>query len=108
MATHSSIFAGKPQGQRNLEAHSPGGCKESDTTENTHTQGKSKFIFLFFCSLPVCYFGCSVFMLTSVCLHGQTKLEQEVLLCVIQGLQQRRGCLFMQSDSMVQRQVPGP
>ena len=55
MATHSSIFAGKPHGQRNLEAHSPGGCKESDTTDNIHTQGKSKFFFFFLFSTCVLF-----------------------------------------------------
>ena len=48
---------------------------------------------------PLCYSGHDVFMPISVCPHGQTKLEQKVLLCVIQGLQQRSRCLFMQSDS---------
>ena len=33
MATHSCILAGKSQGQRNLEGHSPWGHKESDVTE---------------------------------------------------------------------------
>ena len=222
------FLPGKPHGQRNLAGCRPWGCKESDTTENTHTQGKSKFFFLFFvlsvqfsCSVvsnslrphesqharppcpsptpgvhsdwrpssqwchpaisssvvpfsscppippsirvfsnestlhmfgqstgvsalasflpqksqgwspsewtgwiscsprdsqgslptplfrstnlrpqpPLCYFGCNVFMPISVCPHGQTKLEQKVLLCVIQGLQQRSQCLFTQSYS---------
>ena len=33
MATHSCILAGKSQGQRNLEGHSPWGHRESDVTE---------------------------------------------------------------------------
>ena len=33
MATHSSILAWKPHGQRNLVGCSPWDCKESDTTE---------------------------------------------------------------------------
>ena len=37
-------------------------------------------------------------MLTSVCLHGHTKMEQELLLCVFQSLQER---VFMQGESMV-------
>ena len=32
MATHSSIFPGKPHGQRSLAGHSPWGSTESDTT----------------------------------------------------------------------------
>ena len=33
VATHSSIFAGKPHGWRILVGYSPWGRKESDTTE---------------------------------------------------------------------------
>ena len=36
MATHSSILAWKIHGQRSLEAYSPWGHKESDTTEGLH------------------------------------------------------------------------
>jgi hypothetical protein len=32
MATHSSILAGKPHGQRRLAGYSPWGHKEADTT----------------------------------------------------------------------------
>ena len=35
MATHSSIFAWRLQGQRSLAGYSPLNCKESDTTEVT-------------------------------------------------------------------------
>ena len=35
MATHSSILAGEPHGQRSLSGYSPGGCKELDTIEAT-------------------------------------------------------------------------
>ena len=44
MATHSSVPAWRPHGQRSLEGYSPWGCKESDTTEqlsprpSTHTR----------------------------------------------------------------------
>ena len=34
IATHSSILAAKPHGQRSLAGYSPWGCKESDTTEH--------------------------------------------------------------------------
>ena len=37
MATHSSILAGKSNGQRNLVGHTPWSYKESDTTEYAHT-----------------------------------------------------------------------
>ena len=33
MATHSSILAGEPHGQRSLAGYSPRGRKDSDTTE---------------------------------------------------------------------------
>ena len=33
MTTHSSILAGKSQGQKSLVGYSPWGCKESDMTE---------------------------------------------------------------------------
>ena len=36
MAAHSSIFAGKSNGQRSLAGYSPWGRKESDTTEQLH------------------------------------------------------------------------
>ena len=36
MATHSSIFAWKIHGWRNLVGYSPWGSKESDTTEPLH------------------------------------------------------------------------
>ena len=36
MATHSSILAGKSQGQRSLVDYSPRSCKKSDTTEHAH------------------------------------------------------------------------
>ena len=39
MATHSSILAWESHGQRDLVGYGPWGCKESDTTEQTHTQG---------------------------------------------------------------------
>ena len=32
------FLPGESQGQRSLEDYSPQGCKESDTTEHTHTQ----------------------------------------------------------------------
>ena len=37
MATHSSFPPGKSHGQRSLADYSPWGCKESDTSEHTHT-----------------------------------------------------------------------
>ena len=37
MATHSSILAWESHGQRDLVGYGPWGCKESDTTEHTHT-----------------------------------------------------------------------
>ena len=43
MATHSSIPAWRPHGQRSLEGYSPWGCKESDMTEVT------KYTQLFLC-----------------------------------------------------------
>ena len=36
-ATHSSIVAGKPHGQRSLVGYSPWDCKEMDTTEQLRT-----------------------------------------------------------------------
>ena len=36
MATHSSILAWRIHGQRSLVGYSPGGRKESDTTERLH------------------------------------------------------------------------
>ena len=36
-ATHSSILAWRIYGQRSLAGYSPWGCKDSDTTEHTHT-----------------------------------------------------------------------
>ena len=38
MVTHCSILAWRPHGQMSLADYSPQGCKESDTTEHTHTQ----------------------------------------------------------------------
>ena len=38
IATHSSILALKPHGQRNLVGYSPWGCKESDMTEKLNTE----------------------------------------------------------------------
>ena len=38
MATHSSILARKPHGQRRLLGYSPWGHKELDTTEQMNTQ----------------------------------------------------------------------
>ena len=32
------FLPGKPHGQRSLAGYSPWGCKESDTTEHTHTE----------------------------------------------------------------------
>ena len=101
------FLLGNPMDRGTWKPTVQGGAK-SRTQLTIYTLKEKVNFFSFFCSLPVCYFGCSVFMLISVCLHGQTKVEQEVLLCVIQGLHQRRGCLFTQSDSMVKRQVPGP
>ena len=37
MATHSSILPGKSHRQKSLVGYSPWGCKESDSTEHTHT-----------------------------------------------------------------------
>ena len=37
MATHSSILAWESPWTGNLEGYSPGGLKESDMTEHTHT-----------------------------------------------------------------------
>ena len=37
MATHSSILAWRPHGQRRLVGYSPRGHKESDTTERLNT-----------------------------------------------------------------------
>ena len=36
IANHSSIFAGKSEGQRSLAGYSPWGRKELDTTERLH------------------------------------------------------------------------
>ena len=38
MATHSSILAWEIHGQRSLVGYSPGGGKESDTTERLSTE----------------------------------------------------------------------
>ena len=38
MATYSSILVWEIQGTRSLAGYCPWGCKESDTTERTHTQ----------------------------------------------------------------------
>ena len=38
VATYSSILARKSHEQRSLAGYSPWGCKDSNTTEHTHTQ----------------------------------------------------------------------
>ena len=43
MATHSSILAGKSQGQRSLVGYSPWGCKELDTTEHSALYKSSSY-----------------------------------------------------------------
>ena len=57
MATHSSILAGKPHGQRSLVGCSPWGCKESGMTERL-TLISLSIMFVKVYSLHVCVLRC--------------------------------------------------